>query len=138
MRCHRTGSVELQMWRDGQPITRLMKDQLRTDPNFWASYLLPPDGIHLPDCYLVQVELRARMPLGDDWLLTELRTVFNNNVIGQCSTALRFAHEPDPWPTAVQPLIIPLINDLPGRPPNVLGFETWYLTIRGDGSEDQQ
>jgi hypothetical protein len=127
----RVGRVELQLWRDGQPITRSFLAEHQTHIAWHRYHHLPPDGVNLPQYCLVEVKLRSLMPLGTDWYLIQVHTEVNQNYLGQLTTALRFATDPDPWPTAVQPLIVPLFKGDRSD-----GFETWYLTIRGDGSEE--
>jgi len=132
MVANRAGRVELQLWRDGVPITRSFLAPHQTHPDWHMQHRLPPAGPHLPDCTLVAVQLRSRMPIGADWWLTEVETTVDQYRLGSQTLALRFAAEPDPWPTAVQPLIVPLVN-AEGRYDR---FQTWYLTVRGDGSEE--
>jgi hypothetical protein len=132
MVAHRFGRVELQMWRDGQPITRSFLAEHQTHPYWHQCSILPPDGHNLHPASRVEVQLRSLMPIGADWWLTRVETSVNNCRLGEQTLALRFAAMADEWPTAVQPLIVPLT----GSDGMANGYETWYLTVRGDGSEE--
>jgi hypothetical protein len=131
MVAQRFGRVELQLWHDGQPITQSVLAEHQTHSYWHRQHHLQPDGLHLPQYSLVVVQLRSLMPIGADWWLTRVETQVNNQRLGEQTLALRFAGTPDPWPTAVQPLIVPMVN----RDGQYDRYETWYLAIRGDGSQ---